>query len=97
MRFYFKWEKKRKKGRIFRIFTESFRSILLIIAFVFSGQFIVNGRTPGFILSELPINLSIGLMFFLFILGSIVGIVAWYENEKRFHEISLKLETKKQK
>lgn len=94
-RFYFKWKMKREKGRLTNMISEGLRTIIFIVVIVFSSQFIVNGRTPGFILSELPINVSMGLMFFLFIFGAIAGIVAWYENEKRFNKISLNLETKK--
>jgi hypothetical protein len=88
-RFYFKWKKKREKGRLINMISEGLRTIIVIVVIVFSSQFIVNGRTPGFILSELPINVSMGLMFFLFILGAIAGIGAWYENEKRYQKIYL--------
>ena len=87
MRFYRKWEKKRKKGRLNNFFSESLRILLLEIVTVFGSQFIANGRTPGSILSVLPINSSIGLMLFAIILAAIAGSFAWYENEKRFNKI----------
>jgi Ca2+/Na+ antiporter len=93
-RFYDKWQKRRKKGQLFNIFGNGLRTIFSILVITFGTQFIVNGRTPSYILSELPKNVRVGLMFFLFVLGTIAGIVAWYENEKRFNKISLNLERK---
>ncbi|NLB77661.1 MAG: hypothetical protein GX796_02100 [Clostridiaceae bacterium] len=88
-RFYFKWKKKREKGRLTNMISEGLRTIIFIVVIVFGSQFIVNGYTPGFILSELPINVSMGLMFFLFILGAIAGVAAWGENEKRYQKFYL--------
>lgn len=90
MRFYYKWEKKRKKGRLNNFFSESLKIILLEIVTVFGSQFIVYGRTPRFLLSLLPMNASIGLMLFAIILAAIAGSVAWYENEKRFIKIYIR-------
>ena len=94
-KFYYKWERKRKRGRLANIFSEALRSAFSMVAFVFGGMFIVNGYTPIFILSELPIKGSIGLMIFVFIFSIIIGIIAWYENEKKFYKISLKLDKEK--
>jgi hypothetical protein len=88
-RFYFKWKKKREKGRLTNMISEGLRTIIVIVVIVFGSQFILNGYTPSFILSELPINVSMGLMFFLFILGAIAGVAAWGENEKRYQKIYL--------
>jgi|LSQX01.3.fsa_nt_gb MFS family permease len=88
-RFYFKWKKKREKGRFTNMISEGLRTMIFIVVIVFGSQFIVNGYTPSFILSELPINVSMGLMFFLFILGAIAGVAAWGENEKRYQKIYL--------
>ncbi len=96
MRFYRKWEKKRKKGRLNNFFSESLRILLLEIVTVFGSQFIANGRTPGSILSVLPINAIIGLMLFAIILAAIAGSVAWYENEKRFNKIHSIIEEDKE-
>ena len=91
-KFYFKWEKRREKGRLANMIMEGVRAILFIVVAVFSGQFFGNGYKPSLIISELPINVSIGLLIFIFVHGAICGIVAWYENEKRFNKISLNLE-----
>jgi hypothetical protein len=88
-RFYHKWSEKRKKGRLINTLSEGMKAIISMAAMVFGGQYIVTGRTPSYILSEVPINVSIGLMFFLLIWGAICGIIAWYEKEKRFSKISL--------
>lgn len=77
------------------MFIEGLRFIFLMVAIVFGSQFIVNGYTPRFILGELSINVSIGLMLLFLIPGAIFGIIAWYESEKRYEAIMLIEKTKK--
>ncbi|MFA9422363.1 MAG: hypothetical protein ACERLG_02210 [Sedimentibacter sp.] len=83
-KFYYNWEKRRKKGCLVNILREGLRTISIILVIVFGSQFIVNGRTPSLILSKLHINVVIGLMIFVLILGAVSGVVAWNENEKRY-------------
>lgn len=88
-KFYYKWEKRREKGRLANAFSAGFRAVVQIVIFVLGCQFIVNGRTPGFILSKLPVNVSTGLIAFLLLLGAVCGIAEWNENEKRYAKLSL--------
>jgi amino acid transporter len=86
-KFYYNWEKRRKKGRLINMFREGLRTVFTIVVIVFGSQFIVNDRTPSFILSKLPINIIIGLMVFVLLLGVLGGIAAWHENERRYEKI----------
>lgn len=67
-RFYYKWERKRKKGQLANILIEGLTSAFLMVTFVFGGQFIVDGYTPMFILSDLTIKQGISLMILVLIL-----------------------------
>lgn len=93
-KFYFKWGKKRKKGRLINILREGLRTIFFMLTVVLGSRYIVDGRTPNFILSKLSINQSLFLMLFILSFGAIVGMVVWYENEKRYKKIYLNSEDK---
>lgn len=86
-KFYDKWKRRREKGPIINMIMEGFKSIFHMTLVVFSIQFVVNGYTPSFIISELPKNLGRGLIIFVLILSVIIGIISWYENEKRYRFI----------
>lgn len=90
-RFYARWKERRKKGRFFNVFISALQTIFLGLVVTLGSQFIVNGRTPSYILSKLPKTTSMGLMFFFLVIGVLTGIAAWYENEKRFKKISRNL------
>ncbi|NMA68982.1 MAG: hypothetical protein GX958_06145 [Desulfitobacterium sp.] len=94
MKFYWKWEKKRKKGRFINILFEGIKSICNIVIVVLVIQFIAEGRTPIYIISHLPINTIIPLVIFLTILGAICGVLAWRDNERRYERVSSSTEEK---
>ena len=83
-KFYSKWEKRREKGRTAIIASEGLRVAIIILIIVFGSQFIVNGRTPVFILAELSTRACILLAGMALFFGGLGGVAAWYENEKRY-------------
>jgi TRAP-type C4-dicarboxylate transport system permease small subunit len=85
-------EKEERKRRLTNMISEGLRTIIFIIVIVFGSQFITNGYTPSFILSELSINVRVFLMIVVLIFGALGGVAAWYENEKRYQKIYLDLE-----
>lgn len=88
-KFYFKWQESRKKGRLTNIIIEGLRSVIFIVVMILVGQFIGYGHSPSFVSSKLPTKTAIGLLMFILVFGIICGIVAWYENEKRYEKIYL--------
>ncbi len=91
-KFYSKWKKRRKKGRLINILIEGLRTVFLIVILLLGSQFIANNNTPSFILAELPNNAVMCLASIILIFGVICGIVSWYENEKRYEKIHLNRE-----
>lgn len=88
-KFYFKWAKKRKKGRLVNIFREALLMATVIVVTVMGGQLFANGRTPSLIIWELSTNESIGVLLVVLIFGVIGGISNWFRNEDRYKKIYL--------
>lgn len=88
-RFYERWQKNRKQGFKINVVREGLRALVFMIMVVGISQFLVNGHTPWEIVLSLASNTSVWIMIvlFLLILSLIIGVVALYENDKRYKRI----------
>jgi uncharacterized membrane protein len=86
-RFYNRWQKARQHGFWINVVREGLRSLALMIALVSTGQFIGNGRTPLEIVSKLSGSALVWISLFLLAFNLVIGIIAWYENNKRYKRI----------
>ena len=82
-KFYESWQKKRSLGfwlNVARIALSSFARVAIIIGF---SQYFVNGNS----ILQLEPLLLLTLIALLLAISVIIGIVSWYEHEKRFIQI----------
>lgn len=86
-RFYKKWQKKREQGFWVNVVREGTRSLVLMIVLISISQFIGNGRTPLEIVSMLSGSALVWISLFLLAFNLVVGIIAWYENNKKYNGI----------
>ncbi|RSL30164.1 hypothetical protein D7Z54_27100 [Salibacterium salarium] len=89
--FYNKWTRVRKKGFWKNVLQAGLRSFIVMTVVVCLSQLFGNGYTPSKIVSGVPAHVLTGLGLFLFILSFIIGIIEWYENEKKYNRILLTL------
>ncbi|UMZ72811.1 hypothetical protein [Natranaerofaba carboxydovora] len=90
-KFYKRWQKVREQGFWINIVREGMRSLVFMITLVSITQFIVNGRTPLEIISKLSDSALVWISLFLLAFNIVVGVIAWYENEKRYNRIQYAL------
>ncbi len=86
-RFYVRWNKSREKGLFINSIREGLRSLILMILIVSIGQLFGNGLTPIDIVNALSSSALFKILVLLIVINSVIGIVAWYENEKRYNRI----------
>lgn len=86
-RFYVRWSKSRKDGFLINCIRQGLRSLLFMIVMVSIGLFFGNGLTPIDIVVDLPSSALFKIIVLLIIINSIIGIVSWHENEKRYSKI----------
>jgi hypothetical protein len=86
-RFYQSWHKARKHGFWVNVVREGLRTMIIITVVVAISQFLVNGRTPLYIVSKLSSGILILLLLLLLGFGLLGGVVAWHENDKRYYRI----------
>ncbi len=86
-RFYVRWRKSRKNGFFINCIRQGLRSLLSMIVMVSIGQFFGNGLTPINIVITLPSSSLFKILVLLIVINSIIGIVSWHENEKRYSKI----------
>ena len=86
-RFCRKWEAKRRQRKGPVMAREGLKSFGYILLMVLITQFVMEGNTPGTILTKVPGTVLIGLFLFLAVLCGIIGRISWTENEKKYHKI----------
>lgn len=89
-RFYIRWGKARKRGKWVNFMLSGLRWLLYMILIVSIGQFFGRGLTPIDLASSLPRNTLPPIIAVLTVFSSISGGISWYENEKRYSQISWK-------
>ncbi|MTI71831.1 MAG: hypothetical protein FH751_16405 [Firmicutes bacterium] len=82
-----RWHNARKQGFKLNVFRESTKAFVLMTLSIIIIQFIVYGRTPVDIISKVSINLLIILLIILSMFSLIIGIVTWYENNKKYNRL----------
>ena len=87
-RSYKRWKKARQRSFWINVVIEGMRSLILMVALVSISQFIGNGRTPLDIISKLSNSLLVWISLFLLVFNRIIGVVAYYENEKKYNQRS---------
>jgi hypothetical protein len=88
VRFYKKWSKYRKKGYWPNAVREGLRGLVLIVSVVCLSQYIFNDLTPLDIITKLSGRGLIFVLFTLLMPSFVLGLVAPYEQEKRFKRIA---------
>lgn len=86
-KFFEKWSQSRKKGALFHCIRAGARSFIVMTLVVSAGQLFGNGITPAEVINVLPRGLIINLFILLVVFSLIIGIVSWFENEKRYGKI----------
>ncbi|MTI66967.1 MAG: hypothetical protein FH753_10250 [Firmicutes bacterium] len=82
-----RWHNARKQGFKLNVFRESIKAFVLMTLNIIIIQFIVYGRTPADIISKVSINLLAILLIILSIFSLIIGIVTWYEKNKKYDQL----------
>lgn len=85
-KFYRKWRRLRGKGFLYNVIRGTILSFLYMTVTIGLGQLLGNGRTPTKIISLLS-GKTIWIILLLLIFSLIIGIVLWFENEKRYEKI----------
>lgn len=86
-KFYMRWRKARKQGLWINVVREGLRSFVYIVVVVCLSQLFDKGITPLQIVSILSSRQLIWILLLFLAFGLLIGIVAWYENNKRYHRI----------
>ncbi len=86
-KFYKKWRQKREQGFWINVAGEGLKMVVIMILLVAASQFLVNGRTPVYIVSKLSGGMLTLLSLLLLGFGLLGGIAAWHENDKRYYRI----------
>lgn len=86
-RFYRKWYKAKKRGFWINVIQLGLRWFFLMASVVSISQLFGNGRTPLEIVSALSVGAFIWILLLFFVFSSLLGIVTWYENDKRYYRI----------
>jgi hypothetical protein len=89
-RFYKKWSKYRKKGYWPNAVREGLRGLVFIVSVVSLSQYIFNDLTPLDIITKLSGGFLIFVLFTLIMSSLVMGLVAPYEQEKRYKRIANK-------
>jgi len=84
-----KWDKAREQGFWINAAREGMRTFVSMIAIVSITELFVHGFTPFEIMSKLSGYQLVFSLLFLSAWSLLVGIVAWYEKEKRYHRFLL--------
>jgi hypothetical protein len=87
-RFYKKWSKYRKKGYWPNAVREGLRGLVFIVSVVSLSQYIFNDLTPLDIITKLSGGAIIFVLSTLLMSSFVMGLVAPYEQEKRYKRIS---------
>lgn len=86
-RFCVRWRKSRKDGFWINCIRGAAYSFVLMVAAVSLGQFFGNGLTPVDVVLALPGSALPKILILPVVFSSIIGIVYWYENEKKYYQI----------
>ena len=86
-RFYNKWYKAMEQGFWINVARQGLRTSIYIIVMVTISQFFGHGRTPCEIVSELTIREIVWTVLLILPFSLVAGIVAWYENNKRYYSM----------
>ena len=86
-RFYRKWSKARKKGFFPNMLTGGVLYAVIMVFIVFISQLFINNLTPVDIIRELPGSIVLVLLLILLFFSSLIGLVRWYKNEKKYNRI----------
>jgi len=86
-KFYRRWGRAREQGFWVNVAREGLRAFALMTVITMISQLIGNGRTPFEIGSKLTASISVWIVFLLMLFSLVIGIVAWYENDKRYNRI----------
>jgi len=87
-RFCKKWSKAREHGFWINVAREGLGSFIFMIAITIMNLLFVHGLTPFeavLEVSKLSRSQLVVILLFLLAWSLLVGIVAWYEKEKRYH------------
>ncbi len=91
-RFYRRWKKLRERGFWINFLRKGIWAMVLIIAAVSAGQLFGNGVTPLEIVERLSVGGLIPVILVLLLFSVLLGIVGWYEDEKRYAKICFRKE-----
>jgi len=91
-RFYKRWDKLRKKGFLFNVIRGTSFSFVFMTVVVCLGQLFGNGQTPAKTVSLVGNKATWIILLLLIVFALIMGIIMWYENEKRYHKIHFYLQ-----
>jgi len=91
-RFYLRWKKSQKNGFLINYIWSGLRSLTFIIVSVGFGQLFAYGRTPTDLVVALPSSAVPKIIVILIIISSIVGIISWNEDKKRYGRICYRKE-----
>lgn len=86
-KFYESWHKAKEQGFWINVVREGLRTVVIITAVVTISQFLVNDRSPLYIVSRLSSSVLIWLVLLLLGFGLMGGIAAWHENNKKYYRI----------
>lgn len=89
-RFYRKWHRLRERGFWINVIRAGIGSFIYMTVILTFGQLFGNGLTPAKLVSLLG-GTIIWIMLVLFVFSFIIGVAAWYENEKRYHKIHINM------
>lgn len=86
--FYRRWHRLRDKGFLYNFIRGTIFSFIYITIIVYFGQLFGNGRTARELIPLLGDKI---FWIILLMLGFslIIGIVLWFENEKRYNKMSI--------
>ena len=88
-RFYRRWKKFRERGFWINFLRKWLSAMAVMAATAIAGQLFVKGVTPPELVDRLADGL-IPVIITLLLVSALLGIVGWYQDEKRYDKICLR-------
>ncbi|MDR3543759.1 MAG: hypothetical protein P4L69_22805 [Desulfosporosinus sp.] len=92
-KFYKRWDRAREQGFWVNVAREGLRSFVFMTVITMISQFFGYGRTPFEMV--LPASILVWIVFLFMLFSLVGGIVAWYENDKRYNRIYYSMDNSK--
>ncbi|WP_188208145.1 hypothetical protein [Alkalibacillus aidingensis] len=87
---YQKWKQLRQQNKWQVIFRYSVISFVVIVWATLFGQYVAEGRTPVWLMKEMPVSATIMLLMIVVFFSVASGAIQYYENGKKYGFKSLK-------